>query len=422
MLIKKQKIRNLGSHSAVPVLEFDEEAKISQIEVQKAKQEARIIRQEAQQILVEAQKELKDAETKANEIIQNADKEAIKIKESTYHKTLQAAKEEIDNLRNDTQNLLYELFEVKREALLQAHKEIINIALNLAEKIIKYQVSIDTNVLKTQVVDAIKKATSEADRVQVFVNPADLKILEDTIPEMKKLFPTGIDIILLSDDSVDSGSCIVETKSGQLDATFATQLKTLTNLTSKLEIKAPQIGDDLLIPEEEVLEAEPLIPDETEEIALTEEENELKEELLGNELLIEIPEEAEFPFTSQEETLTETTEEKEEKTEEDNEILEVPESIAKDILKEESSLSQERKKLPLEDFPERTKEEIEELEELEEFDFEEDEELEEKEETTSIKDVLRPKKKPKSDEISRIASEIEDSPEWKDLVQDEEDE
>ena len=353
-----------------------ETAREAELEIRKARQEARLIKGEAEAILVESQKKLNEAEEKVKQIIKEANAKASELKDTVYKETILSAKKEAEEIKNKSKQLLKELFDVKREALNQAHNEIIKVALDLASKIIKYQASIDPNVLKTQVVESIKKATTEADRVQVFVNPVDLETLKQSIPDMEKLFPSGVDIVPLPDDSVDQGSCAVETKSGQLDARFSTQLVTLTNLVTSLEIPSPQITiEEDIVPLIQVVE--PIIEEEV----LSSEEEKLKEELLGESPLI-------------------------------------------DLIREENSLEEEapmqrKKKLFTEGLVERTIEEIEELDE----ESEEDNEI--LEEEIMPKSVLKPKKKSpniQNTQIKSIAEEVEQSPEWKDLVQEEDEE
>ena len=409
MLIKKKKLARISHVTSVP--HTDVTVRATQLEIHKAKQEAKAIKQEAEEVLQQSQQKLKEAEHKIKEIVQNATLEANELKKRVYSETLQIAQTEAEKIKAESSVLLKELFEVKKEVLSQAHKEIIEIALDLASKIIKYQAHIDPNVLKTQVIESIKKATSEADRVQVYVNPVDLKLLEDSIPEIGKLFPSGIDIVPLAKESVDPGSCVVETKSGQLDATFSTQLKTLTDLMTKLEIKEPniQIEEKIFEPVENKIQ----VPEEIEnqlvmEEDLTQEEQLLKEELLSEEPLINFGEEETYSFSKKEE------------------ILEIPKQIADKTSDEEAKEVkrtdvQEKKKLIVGNFPERTKEETEELDEPL-LEYEEGEE--EQEEEIKPKNILRPKiaqtKPPKSQsQVSDIASEIEKNPEWQELIEEE---
>lgn len=370
MLIKNKKLGNISSSHRATNLEVNESIVLTRQEVNKAKQEARAIKHEAENILQEAQKKLSEAEAMASDIIREANLQSKEIKEKTYKETLKVAQEEAERIKSKSKELLKELFEVKRQALIQAHNEIIKIALDLASKIIKYQASVDPEVLKTQVLESIKKATTESDRVQVFVNPADIKLLEQSIPELGKLFPSGIDIVPLTNESVDQGSCLVETRSGQLDARFSTQLQSLIKLVEHLEVKEPQI---------EIKEDfEPSAPPQSTEEIATGEKQILEEELLGNKSLID--------FLGEEEET--------------------------EIIKEDSS---ERKKLFVEDLLNRTQEESDELDE--EYEYEEvDVDAEENIEPPSI---LKPKKAQPEKQISNIAEEIEKNPEWKNLLQDE---
>lgn len=394
MLIKRKNLSHIKNISTANIVEISEATKVARTEIQKARQEAKAIQQEAQVLLTESQKKLKEAEAKANEIVQSARLEAKKIKEKTYNDTLQKANDEAELIKAKARELLKELFEVKRSALTQAHNEIISIALDMAEKILRYQASIDSTVLKTQIIESIKKATSEGERIKVSVNPSDLKTLEENLSDIEKLFPSGMEIVALSNDSINPGSCIIETKSGQLDASFSAQLAALKDLVTHLEIKKPEIEIDQVAIEEKL--TEPQI-----------EEEQLKKELLGDEPLIELP-----------------------KDEEETQDLLIAEDI--EIEKKEDKLQEvdisketpKKKKLNLdEDLLERTQEEINELDETEItvednlYGFEDEEEPEEdiSHDTASI---LRPKKQD-SQEVSKIAEEIETKPEWQSLLQDE---
>ncbi len=434
MLIKKRKLVSIsGSTDIVGVLQpqHGEINRALQGEIQKIKQEAKQIKNEAQLILSKSEKTLKEAETKAKQIVSDANLEAKNIKERVYKETMQAAAEEAELIKEQAKAVLKELFEVKREALTKANKEIIKVALDLAEKIIRYKVTVDPNILQTQVIEAIKKATSEADRVQVFVNPDDLKTLEESIPQMEKLFPSGVDIVPLASDSVDSGSCIVETKSGQLDARFSTQLQALTDLMNHIEVIEPQIEVDEEIPDiksEQNISIQEVSGEVKQEeiIHVIEDEEKLTEiekEVLEKELLAENP----FPFISNEQLISPTSSlELEEDLQQEQEIINIPDEVVQNIEQhvvedEEPSIKpegtfQQKKKLSVTPIEGRTKEEAEELDEGLVFEYEDEELEEKKEEEIKPVNILKPKKS-KSSEVSNIASELEANPEWKNLVE-----
>lgn len=421
MLIKRKKLANSPRHP--------QQGKVStqatQLEIHKAKQEAKAITEEAQRTLAESKKRLEEAQKKAHEIINQAESDAEDIKRQVYEEAVVTIREENDLLREQAKQLFKEVFQVKREALMQAHKEIIKIALDLAEKIIRYQANIDSNILKTQVVEAIKKATSESERVQVFVNPADLQKLEEMIPEIEKLFPAGVDIVALSNESVDLGSCIIETKSGQLDARFSTQLMTLIGLCEHLEVPEPQIevseeinvGSDVALKSFEELNdihessklKETILEHEKELLEvglLTEEEEKLKNELLSDEGSV-------APETLQE---LEPLYQNPELVIEEEPIIELqePEYIEETVQKVTPQQKAEKIEPLIIDEPELEELLDEDLEDL--YEYEDEEEVEE--DKFEAKNVLKPKKKPSS-EISDIAKEMEKNPEWKNILDEE---
>lgn len=244
-------------------------------ELEKAREEAKKIVRDAKQIFIDSQKKLQEAEFAAQQITQQSIQQAEELKQKTYEETINAANAEAQAIKDQAKKLLNDLFNAKREALGQAHTQILDIALDLAEKIIKYQASIDTEVLKTQVTEAIKRATEEAERVQIFVNSLDVAPLEKCKEDIEKLFPAGLEIMIQVDDKVDQGSCKIETKSGQLDASFKTQLKALVSLVSNIEIAPPKfISNDEVAEEENITENQGNNP--------VEEEPENHEEELGN--------------------------------------------------------------------------------------------------------------------------------------------
>jgi flagellar biosynthesis/type III secretory pathway protein FliH len=445
MLIKRKNIvsnKKSQNRERGQVLPLSVPAQAIQQEIQKAKQQAKSLKEEAEKILEDSKQQLEDAEKKANEIIQQAELDARDIKERVYEESVTAFNEEAEAVRAEAKSLFKDLFEVKREALMQAHEDIIKIALDLAEKIVRYQANIDPEILKTQVIESIKKATSESERVQVFVNPQDLQKLEDNVVEIEKLFPAGVSITPLSNESVDIGSCVIETKSGQLDARFSTQLMTLVKLCEHLEVAEPniEISEDVSIPETTV-QVTPFedLPENSraeelkinlrehekellEEGLLTEEEKLIvhltdEEELLRRELLEDNFDELEKKLLH-EQLLNEAVYEAEQVQVEEIPVLEEPinedqvmqdyqpqvEEVIEEVVEEEATFAEEVN--PSQGLL---------------FEYEEDGEDDEinKPEQVDTKNILKPKKKPYKIDFNDLADEVEKNPEWKEMLDDE---
>src|SRR3989338_6434740 len=99
MLIKKKNLEKYFSGIIVQSgngTTLTEVPSAADLEIQKAKQEAKLIKKEAEETIKKAENKLKEAEYEANEIINSATEEAEKIKEKIYKDTMKKATVEAD--------------------------------------------------------------------------------------------------------------------------------------------------------------------------------------------------------------------------------------------------------------------------------------------------------------------------------------
>ena len=110
----------------------------------------------------------------------------------------------------------------RSEMLLSAREEILTFAFVLAEKIVHRAIEFDPDVVKDQVVAALRLITNPTS-VRIVVNPQDRELLEYALPEIIKRIHVLEHIELLEDESLLRGGCRVITKGGEIDATIDTQ-------------------------------------------------------------------------------------------------------------------------------------------------------------------------------------------------------
>ena len=154
----------------------------------------------------------------ANAIRENAHREG-------YEEGLAAGQETIEALKEAVAGML----SARESGLNSSADEIAGIAITVAEKIIKTEVACDQNMVLNMVRDTIDKAGRQNRTIIVKVNPDDVSLVkeslkEDPIPNLKA------ELVVVDDPLVDAGSCIVETNSGLVDASFSTQLEILRQL------------------------------------------------------------------------------------------------------------------------------------------------------------------------------------------------
>jgi flagellar assembly protein FliH len=165
--------------------------------------------------------------TEDRNLISRAQEEANAIKESAakegFEYGIDISKEELKKL-----NLaITELLKTKEKALEQAAPDIAFLAIKAAEKIIKKQIEIDDKIVLNIVSEVIKSLGKGESNIIIRVNPSDFELIQENIPVLYPYGDSNTKITVIKDEGVDWGSCIVETKSGIIDARFSTQLNIL---------------------------------------------------------------------------------------------------------------------------------------------------------------------------------------------------
>lgn len=199
--------------------------------VSSAKNEAEELLQKARE---ESEKIINEAELRAGAIISEAEAkrdETIKAAESEgHHKGRAAGYEEgfleVKRLAARTQTVLERLQDRRAEVLAEAERDIIELTLIVARKVIKTISENQRGIVVENIKEALSKIKTKGKAI-VKVNLADLKLATEQIEEFTKLIEGPGNIQILEDSSVDSGGCVVQTDFGEIDARIASQFAEL---------------------------------------------------------------------------------------------------------------------------------------------------------------------------------------------------
>jgi len=165
--------------------------------------------------------------TEDRNLISRAQEEANAIKESAakegFEYGIELSKEELKKLNQ----AITELLQTKEKALEQTAPDIAFLAVKVAEKVIKKQLEIDDSIVLNIVSEVIKSLGKGETNILIKTNPADTQLIQENIPDLYPYGDSNTKITVIKDEKVDWGSCIVETKSGIIDARFSTQLQIL---------------------------------------------------------------------------------------------------------------------------------------------------------------------------------------------------
>ena len=166
----------------------------------------------------EAARILEEAEAFAAETRREALEETAGLREQAYAEGMEKSLAEFE------QNLL-EALEIRERVWRETERDLLRLAVRLAEKIIGREIKAEKQTV-TDIVAAALHIARQQEKLTVRVNPSDLSLIEE---EREKFLPSGrarfIDFV--ADPRVASGGCLIESEVGTIDARLETQLRVL---------------------------------------------------------------------------------------------------------------------------------------------------------------------------------------------------
>lgn len=122
------------------------------------------------------------------------------------------------------EKLFVEMDHLKLDILRHYEKDILELILSIAEKIIQHQVHSDEKAVRGSIFEAMNLAVDKS-QVVFRVNPEDYDYVEKLRPDLFPKFKDLKSITVNSDPSISRGGCYLETVNGDVDATLETQLE-----------------------------------------------------------------------------------------------------------------------------------------------------------------------------------------------------
>ena len=101
--------------------------------------------------------------------------------------------------------------------------EIIDVAMEIARKVVKEEVALNPAVVERVVKDALRRV-SDRSSLRILVNPDDLQHVRDNREEILHAIDGVQGLVIDGDRRVGPGGCVIETAGGSIDAKIETQL------------------------------------------------------------------------------------------------------------------------------------------------------------------------------------------------------
>ncbi len=134
-----------------------------------------------------------------------------------------AAAERLESLADAWEGALARL-EADREAMvLDARDDVIRFAAELAARVTRRAIDVEPRRVVDQVAHALG-LVMDPTRLVVRVHPEDEPLVGEALPGLVRRLRHGAHAELVADDTLERGSCVIETGRGRIDASIGAQL------------------------------------------------------------------------------------------------------------------------------------------------------------------------------------------------------
>jgi len=102
-------------------------------------------------------------------------------------------------------------------------QQLTDLAITIAQAVVKKAISLDKEIIKGIVNDALSFVPLDSSNLQIKLNPADVDCIQGLINN--NLITIKDSVVLTADESIDQGGCIISNQLSSVDATCAARLK-----------------------------------------------------------------------------------------------------------------------------------------------------------------------------------------------------
>lgn len=137
-----------------------------------------------------------------------------------YEAGIQSASEDIAQVRETLNTFL----SAPQEVFDYIAPNILQISIDIAQKIIKSEITQNPQVLLDKITEILKTLSKEEPKITVRVSPMQINIAKQGMPDVMAAAGLETKIVVLPDESISDGGCVVTTNNGVIDATIESQL------------------------------------------------------------------------------------------------------------------------------------------------------------------------------------------------------
>ena len=152
----------------------------------------------------------------------------------------EAGTKRVDPLINSFNQGLEQLKNIRREIHQKIEKEVAQLALSIAKKVVCHEVKTTEETVVCVAREALSRVENPG-KIKVKLNPADLQFIQDTKSQLSDFLDDVESIRFEAEDSIQSGGCLIETDMGDIDARIEKQLQAIEE-SFQIESDQPKQG------------------------------------------------------------------------------------------------------------------------------------------------------------------------------------
>ena len=167
-------------------------------------------------------------------LISRAREEAQAIKESAAKEGYQAGLEQASEDISEVKNAITAFLSAKQEVFEYIAPDILEISVDIAKKIIKRDIQQDPSLILNNILEILKGLSKEETKITLRVNPQQVALLKTEIPELMSTAGLDAKVLVVPDEELMEGGCMVSTTNGVIDATIETQLSVISEALKEI--------------------------------------------------------------------------------------------------------------------------------------------------------------------------------------------
>ncbi len=145
---------------------------------------------------------------------------------------LRLGRDEVAQVVSQLKAISGAILEAKKEIINQAQREVVELALAIAKRVVRANVQVNKEIIINMVEETLRR-TVDRERIVIRVNPSDVEVIKSNRSQYTSSIEGIENLEIVADRRVSPGGCVVETNTGSVVADIDAQLE---------EIKEKLIG------------------------------------------------------------------------------------------------------------------------------------------------------------------------------------